>query len=257
MTFVDTHAHIYLDDFQNDLDNIMERGRALSVDRIYMPNIDSTTIDEMMEVEHRFSENAFAMMGLHPCSVKKDFEKELYIVEEWLGKRSFSGVGEIGCDLYWDKTFWKEQQEALRIQLRWAAEYEIPAILHCRDSIDETISIVEEVMSDKLTGIFHCFTGTLEQAKRIILLGFKLGIGGVSTFKNGGLDKVIPEISLDHIVLETDSPYLAPVPFRGKRNDPSKIPHIADRIAELKSEPVERIAEKTTFIANTLFGYGN
>jgi len=255
MTFVDTHAHIYLEEFEKDLDDIMEISAEKSVERIYMPNIDSTSIDSMMEVEHRFQEQTFAMMGLHPCSVKKGFEKELYIVEEWLGKRQFSGVGEIGSDLYWDKTFWAEQQEALRIQLGWATDYKIPAIIHCRESIEETIEIVEAVNSADLKGIFHCFTGTLDQAEKIIALGFKIGIGGVSTFKNGGLDKIIPDLSLDDLVLETDSPYLAPVPFRGKRNDPSNIPLIAERLCSLKSSSMEEVADKTTSLANSLFNY--
>ncbi len=255
MIFVDTHAHIYLEEFDKDLDEIMEMSENKSVKRVYMPNIDSTTIDRMMEVESRYKEQTFAMMGLHPCSVKKDFEKELYVVEEWLGRRPFAAVGEIGTDLYWDKTYWGEQQEALRIQLQWAAKYNVPAIIHCRESIDETIEIVEKEKSDQLKGIFHCFTGSLQQAEKIIALGFKIGIGGVSTFKNGGLDKVIPDLLLDDLVLETDSPYLAPVPNRGKRNDPSNIPMIADRICELKSCSKEEVARKTTSLANLLFHY--
>jgi len=195
-----------------------------------------------------------SMMGLHPCSVKKGFEKELYLVEEWLGKRKFAGVGEIGTDLYWDKTFWKEQQEALNIQLDFAKQYEIPAILHCRDSIDETIELVSKKKDDRLSGIFHCFSGSVEQAGKIIELGFYLGIGGVATFKNGGMDKVIPHLPMDKLVLETDSPYLSPVPHRGKRNEPAYVELVANRIAELKSISVEEVKEATTKNAKAIFG---
>jgi len=254
--FVDTHAHIYLDDFKADLDEVINNAVDQSIGRIYMPNIDSTSIDDMMEVENRYPDSTFSMMGLHPCSVKKNFEKELYTVEDWLGKRKFVGLGEIGTDLYWDKTFWEQQKEALRIQLRLAASYHIPAIIHCRESIDETIEIIEEEKTDQLCGIFHCFTGSVIQAEKIIKLGFKIGIGGVSTFKNGGLDLVIPDIELTDIVLETDSPYLAPVPFRGKRNMPSYITLVAERVAELKGIPIEQLEESTTELANRLFDYG-
>ena len=176
----------------------------------------------------------FPMMGLHPCSVKKDFERELYIVEDWLSKRRFSAVGEIGTDLYWDKTFFEQQKEAFMIQVSWAKKYGLPIVIHCRESIDETIELVEQMQDGNLRGIFHCFSGTAEQAKRITKLGFYLGIGGVVTFKNGGLDKVIPEIDLEHMVLETDSPYLAPVPHRGKRNEPCYIPLVAKQNCRIK-----------------------
>lgn len=256
---IDTHAHIYLEEFKNDTDEVISRCENLKVEKIYMPNIDHTSIDDMLELEQRYPEMCVSMMGLHPCSVKKGFEKELYLVEEWLGKRKFIGVGEIGTDLYWDKTFWKEQQEALNIQLDFAKQYEIPAILHCRDSIDETIALVGKKQGkkqgEKLKGIFHCFSGTVSQGKEIVDLGFYLGIGGVSTFKNGGMDKVIPHLPLDKLVLETDSPYLSPVPHRGKRNEPAYVELVANRIAELKSISVEEVKKSTTSNAKTIFKF--
>jgi TatD DNase family protein len=253
--FVDTHAHIYLDDFSEDLEDVIGRAREEQVARIYMPNIDSTTIDSMMEVELRYPDETFAMMGLHPCSVKKHFERELYVMEDWFNQRDFCAVGEIGTDLYWDKTFWPEQEEALRIQLRWAESRKIPAILHCRDSLDETISIIEQEKTEHLTGIFHCFSGSVKQAEQIKELGFFLGIGGVSTFKNGGLDQVLPDLDLEQMVLETDSPYLTPAPFRGKRNEPSRVPLVATKLSELKKVAIDSVAEITTENANRLFGY--
>ena len=185
--------------------------------------------------------------------LKKGFEKELYLVEEWLSKRKFSAVGEIGTDLYWDKTLFDYQKEAFGIQVNWAKKYELPIVIHCRESIDQTIELVQQLQDGNLTGIFHCFSGNAEQAKQITKLGFYLGIGGVATFKNGGLDKVIPEIDLKHLVLETDSPYLAPVPHRGKRNEPSYIPLVARKISEFKNVPIDEVQRVTTENALTLF----
>lgn len=253
--YIDTHAHIYLEAFSEDLPDVMDRSRDSGVSRIYLPNIDHTSIDLMLEVEEQFPGECIAMIGLHPCSVNNGFEKELYLVEEWLGQRKFAGIGEIGTDLHWDKTFWKEQQEALKIQLNWAKVFNIPAILHCRNSIDETIEIVAQTKDQNLKGIFHCFTGNVEQARKIVELGFILGIGGVSTFKNGGLEDVIAEVNLDFIVLETDSPYLSPEPFRGKRNEPSHIPLIAEKIAKIRNISVMEVAQKTTVTAENIFKY--
>ena len=237
--WVDSHAHIYLEDFDIDRIEMMKRCERADVRKIYMPNIDHTSIDDMLEVEAANPEQCIAMMGLHPCSVKKDFEKELYRVEDWLSKRKFAAIGEMGTDLYWDKSFWEQQQQAFDIQAAWARQYELPLVIHCRESIDETIALVEKNIDSKLKGVFHCFTGSIEQAKKIISLGFYLGLGGVSTFKNGGMDKVIPELDFNFVVLETDSPYLSPVPYRGKRNEPSYIPIIAEKIASLKEMPTE------------------
>jgi TatD DNase family protein len=251
--YVDTHAHIYSQDFAQDRQDMLTRCEEQGVNTILMPNVDHASIDPMLELESRTAGHCIAMMGLHPCSVKKDFERELYIVEDWLSKRKFAAVGEIGTDLYWDKTFWKEQKEAFSIQVKWAMKYQLPIVIHCRESIDQTIELVEALRDEKLTGVFHCFSGNAEQARRIVGLGFYLGIGGVATFKNGGLEKVLPEIELQHIVLETDSPYLAPVPHRGKRNEPSYIPIIAQRVAEIKNVPVKDIQEATTRNASKLF----
>ena len=253
--YIDTHAHIYLEAFSEDLPDVMDRSRDSGVSRIYLPNSDHTSIDLMLEVEEQFPGECIAMIGLHPCSVNNGFEKELYLVEEWLGQRKFAGIGEIGTDLHWDKTFWKEQQEALKIQLNWAKVFNIPAILHCRNSIDETIEIVAQTKDQNLKGIFHCFTGNVEQARKIVEIGFILGIGGVSTFKNGGLEDVIAEVNLDFMVLETDSPYLSPEPFRGKRNEPSHIQMIAEKIAKIRNISVMEVAQKTTVTAENIFKY--
>ena len=254
MDFIDTHAHIYLPQLKEDISEVLERSQEKGIVRIYMPNIDESSIDDMLEIEEKFPDICIPMMGLHPCSVDKKFEKQLYQVEKWIDDREFAAIGEIGTDLYWDKSFWDQQQEALKIQLEWAREKKWPAILHCRESIDETIELVSSVNDQDLYGIFHCFTGSLDQAERIIELGFYLGIGGVSTFKNGGLEEVIESVDLNKIVLETDSPYLAPVPHRGKRNEPSYIPLIAERIAELKNIELGEVAETTTKTALQIFG---
>ncbi|WP_226388887.1 TatD family hydrolase [Penaeicola halotolerans] len=253
MNWIDTHAHIYAESFQADLDQVLQEARELGVSRIYMPNIDVESIDLMLEVEQKYSEQCIATMGLHPCHVDKDFEKQLYIMEDWLSKRPFVAVGEIGTDLYWDKTYFEQQKEAFNIQANWAKKYQIPIIIHCRESIDENIELVAALKDERLTGVFHCFSGDLDQAKKIIDLGFMLGIGGVATFKNGGLDKVLTHIDPKHIVLETDSPYLAPTPHRGKRNSPAYIPLIARRVSELMSISEEEIANITTLNALRLF----
>jgi TatD DNase family protein len=251
--WIDTHAHIYSTEFDQDRAEMLRQCEEAHIKRIYMPNIDHTSIDAMLELEHRHPQQCFSMMGLHPCSVKKDFETELYKVEEWLSKRKFAAVGEMGTDLYWDKTFWGQQQEAFKIQVGWAKKYRLPLVIHCRESIDETIGLLEPLLDGRLTGIFHCFSGSLEQAKKISAMGFYLGIGGVVTFKNGGLDKVLPEIDLKHIVLETDSPYLAPTPHRGKRNSPLYIPLMATKLAEIKNIQLEEVKMATTKNALTLF----
>lgn len=251
--FIDTHAHIYSDDFDLDRGDVIGRCLDENVRKIVMPNIDHTSVDAMLEVEARFPDHCIATMGLHPCSVKKGFERELYNVESWLAKRKFAAVGEIGTDLYWDKTFWSHQQEAFNIQMNWAKQYNLPIIIHCRESLDETIEMVEKAKDERLTGIFHCFGGSVEQANRIVKLGFYLGIGGVVTFKKGGLDLVLPEIDLTHIVLETDSPYLAPVPHRGKRNEPSYVPLIAQKIATIKNVSIEEVCNTSSSNAHLIF----
>lgn len=253
MNLIDTHAHIYSTKFDFDLDAVIEEIRNNGVEKIYMPNVDVATIDRMLECEKRYPGLCIPMMGLHPCDVKEDFLAQLEEMKGWLDKRPFAAVGEIGLDLYWDKTYFEQQKEALRVQIAWAKEKELPIVLHCRESMDETIEIVREEHNGKLKGIFHCFTGNLVQANQIIEMGFLLGIGGVSTYKNGGLDQVLPHISIENLVLETDAPYLAPVPFRGKRNTPAYLPYIAERVGDLLELSKEEVALKTKQNALRLF----
>lgn len=254
MNLIDTHAHIYAADFKADREETIRRAQEEGVTRILMPNIDHTSIDVMLEVEANHPDLCLPMMGLHPCSVTKDFHKELYLAEDWLNKRKFIAIGETGIDLYWDKTFLAQQQEALQIQVDWAKKYKLPIVLHTRDSFSETYEIMARNRHDDLTGVFHCFSGTAEEAKKAIDLNFYLGIGGVATFKNGGLDKILPEIPLERLVLETDCPYLAPVPHRGKRNEPAYIRLVAEKVAQLKNISLEELAAQTTANAQKLFG---
>ncbi len=251
--WIDTHAHIYSEEFKPDLADMLVRCDEANVGKIYMPNIDHTSFDSMMEIEAKAPTKYCSMMGLHPCSVKKGFEKELYLVENWLNKRKFAAVGEMGTDLHWDKSFWNEQQEAFKIQVQWAKKFHLPLVIHCRESIDETIELLKPFADGTLTGIFHCFSGDADQAKKIVEMNFYLGLGGVATFKNGGLDKVIPDLDLDRIVLETDSPFLAPVPHRGKRNEPSHIPLIAQKVSEFKKMPLAELQKATTANAMKVF----
>lgn len=238
-----------------DINEVISRCIDVGVQKVCLPNIDHTTIDSMLELEMKYPDVCVPMMGLHPCSVKKDFERELYLVEEWLNKHKFVAVGEIGTDLHWDDTFWKEQQEAFKVQVDMAKNHDLPIVIHCRDTLDLTIEMVKKYKAGK--GVFHCFTGTIEQANLIEKLGFFLGIGGVSTFKNGGMDKVIPLMNLDYLVLETDSPYLAPVPFRGKRNEPSYLPKIVDKVSELLKISSMKVMESTTKNALKLYNINN
>lgn len=250
---IDTHAHIYSDQFDLDREKTIERAKKVGVSKILMPNIDHTSIDQMMECEEKHLDYCLAMMGLHPCSVKKDFEKELYIVEEWLDKRPFIAIGEIGLDLHWDKTFFEEQKEAFRVQIDFAKKFKIPIAIHAREATSEILAILEKEKTDELKGVFHCFGGSLDEANAIINLDFKLGIGGVSTFKKGGLDNILPELDLEHLILETDCPYLAPVPHRGKRNEPAYLDLIAERISDLMQIPKSEVVSKTSATTNSLF----
>jgi TatD DNase family protein len=255
MNLIDTHAHIYLQEFAADREKILENAAAEGISRILMPAVDQGTHDSMLALEN--GTTRLAMMGLHPCSVNTrsdmDFREELDIVRQWLEKRKFIAVGEIGLDFYWDKTWINEQYEAFRIQIRWALEFGIPIVIHSRDSIDACIEVVKENQDGKLRGVFHCFSGNIEQAKKITDLGFCMGIGGVVTFKNSGLDKVLPHIPIENIVLETDAPYLSPVPFRGKRNEPVYLKYIVEKISVLKEISMEEVSEITTQNANNLF----
>lgn len=253
MNLIETHAHIYSSKFDSDRDQVIEDIRNAGIERVYMPNVDVETIDAMLDCEQKYPDLCIPMMGLHPCDVKEDFQSQLYQMEDWLNKRPFAAVGEIGLDLYWDKTFFEQQKEALRIQISWAKEKNLPIVLHCRESMDATIQIIKEEQDGSLQGIFHCFTGSLEQANEIVKLGFLLGIGGVSTFKNGGLDQVIPHLGLENLVLETDAPYLAPVPYRGKRNSPAYLPIIAEKIGDFLAISKDEVALKTKENALNLF----
>lgn len=253
MRLIETHAHIYSDDFKEDLNETLDKAKGHGVERIYMPNINSKSIDAMLEVEANNPDYCIATMGLHPCYVKEDFEKELATVEDWLNKRDFVSIGEIGIDLYWDKTFKEQQEEAFKVQVQWSIERDIPFIIHARESTEEILNILEPMQQDKMQGVFHCFSGDLSQAKRAMELGFYLGLGGVSTFKNGGLKELIPDLDLNKIVLETDCPYLAPVPHRGKRNEPAYIRLIAEQIASLKLMSLSEVGEITSKNADQLF----
>lgn len=255
MILTDTHTHIYAEQFADDRDAMIERAIEAGVTRMFMPNIDSTSIDAMMQLAEKYPDNCFPMMGLHPCSVDADFEKEVALVEEWHAKHKFCAVGEIGTDLYWDKTFAKEQETAFRRQIALAKKLRIPIVIHNRDSFDETYAIVSELKDENLTGIFHCFGGTVEEAEKVIALGgFKLGIGGVLTFKNSNLGEVLKQIDLKHLVLETDAPYLTPTPYRGKRNESSYLTYVASKLAEVKEVRIEEVAEVTT--QNSMDVYG-
>lgn len=253
MNLIDTHAHIYSRKFESDREAVINEIREAGVERIYMPNIDVESIEEMLEMEKSYPGFCIPMMGLHPCDVKEDFEAQLAVMKEWLWKRPFAAVGEIGLDLYWDKSFFEEQKQALREQISWAKSLDLPIVLHCRDSMNETIEIVREMQDGKLKGIFHCFTGNLDQAQQIVALGFLLGIGGVVTYKNGGLDEVLPHLKIENLVLETDAPYLAPVPFRGKRNTPAYLPYIAERVGDLMQLNAAEVARITKENALALF----
>ena len=254
MIITDTHTHLYAEEFDADRDLLVEQAGVLGVQRFFMPNIDSTSIEPMLELEKRYPGKAFAMMGLHPCYVKENWKTELELVEKWLNSRKFVAVGEIGIDLYWDKTFLEEQKEAFRIQIRMANERKLPIVIHTRESFDVTYELLLETKKETPQGIFHCFSGSAEQAQKAIGLGFLLGIGGVVTFKNSGVDKAIENIPLEHIVLETDAPYLAPVPYRGKRNDPAYIVKVAEKLSEIYKCSVKEIAEITTKNSIRLFG---
>jgi len=253
MLLTDTHTHIYYHDGIT-LDQQIERCLANNIVRLFLPNVDSNSIEKVLNTVKAYPQHCFPMLGLHPCSVKNNVKEELAIIEATLDKQAIYAIGEIGLDLYWDKSTLKEQQEAFRIQVGWAKERNLPIVIHCREAFDEQFALLEELKDDKLFGIFHCFTGNLEQAERAINLGFFLGIGGVVTFKNAGLDKVVEQIDLAHIVLETDAPYLAPAPFRGKPNESSYLIHIAQKVADLHQKPLEEIANITTQNSKIVFG---
>jgi TatD DNase family protein len=253
MIITDTHTHLYSESFQEDRREMIERALENNVTRFFIPAIDSTYTDAMLELEIDFPEHVFLMMGLHPTHVKDNYEEELAHVEEMFSKRSFVAVGEIGIDLYWDKSTLPIQQDAFRRQIRLAKQYKLPIVIHCREAFDEIFEILEEEKGEDLFGIFHCFTGTIEQAYQAISYNMKLGIGGVVTFKNGKIDKFLDQIDLKHIVLETDAPYLAPTPYRGKRNESAYIINVLEKLSYIYGVSEEKIAEITTENSKEVF----
>ncbi|NQX97009.1 MAG: TatD family hydrolase [Flavobacteriales bacterium] len=256
MILTDTHTHLYSKQFNDDIDVVIQNCIAKGITRLFLPNIDSTSIEGMIELGVKYPNNCFPMMGLHPTSVNDNYKEELALVEDWMSKQKFCAIGEIGIDLYWDKTHLKEQQEAFRFQIELAKKYDLPFVIHCRDAFDEIFEILDKLNDDKMRGIFHCFTGTVEQANHIINYGdFKIGIGGVVTFKNSGLDKVLEQLELKHLVLETDSPYLAPTPFRGKRNESTYLYNIAEKVADIYNISIEEVAKVTTENSKQVFGF--
>ncbi len=254
MILIDTHCHLYGEEFTNDIENVIEIAGIEGITKFYLPGLDSNAIDVMLTMEDRFPNRCIAMMGLHPCYVKENYLQELEIVNGWLSKRKFAAIGEIGLDFYWDKTFLKEQEESFRLQMEWASAYNYPIVIHTRNAMQETLALVKEYVPKGIRGIFHCFSGNETEAQEIINAGFYLGIGGVITYKNAGLAEVIEKIDLQHLVLETDAPYLAPVPFRGKRNESSYLKYIAAKVATIKKTSIEEVAAITTANAEKIFG---
>ena len=254
MIITDTHTHLYSEAFDEDQKAMMQRALDAGVERFFIPAIDSTYTQSMLDLESNYPNNVFLMMGLHPTHVKENYKEELALVEAWISKRKFYAVGEIGIDLYWDKTFLKQQQEAFVYQIRLAKKHQLPIVIHCRDAFDEIFEILEQEKGEGLFGIFHCFTGNLEQARQAISYNLKLGIGGVVTFKNGKIDQFLGEIDLKHIVLETDAPYLAPAPFRGKRNESSYISKVLEKLSYIYKVSEEDIAKVTTENSKEIFG---
>ncbi len=252
MTIIDTHTHLYLPQFDHDRADMIARAKQAGVKRFYLPGIDSEVMDRMLQTEATYPE-CVMMPGLHPCSVKENYQEELAIVEKWLGKRAFPALGEIGLDFYWDRTHEVLQYEAFRTQIEWALAYKLPIVIHTRNAMQETINVVKEYKGRGLLGIFHCFSGSIESARQIVDAGFLLGIGGVVTYKNAGLPEVLAQLPLEMLVLETDAPYLTPVPFRGKRNESSYLTYIMERLALVYETDLETIAAKTTQNAQGLF----
>ncbi|GAB2653672.1 TatD family hydrolase [Vibrio panuliri] len=250
---IDTHAHIYATEFDSDRDQVVERALAQGINKILLPNIDLESIEPMLATEAAYPDICRSMMGLHPCYVDGNVEQTLATIHHWFSQHSFIAVGEIGIDLYWDKTYRAEQEFAFTTQLNWAKEMDLPVVIHTRDSIEETLALLSKEQDGSLSGVFHCFGGSIEEAKAINDLGFHLGLGGVSTFKNGGMDQVIPHLDMNYVILETDCPYLAPVPHRGKRNEPAYTQLVAQRVADLRQISLEEVDTLTSSNATKLF----
>jgi TatD DNase family protein len=254
LIITDTHTHLYSEEFDQDRNEMIQRAIDVGVTRFFIPAIDSSCTEAMYDLEKNYPDHVFLMMGLHPTYVKDNYLEELEHVENELAKRKFYAIGEIGIDLYWDKTHLTEQQIAFRTQIQWAKKYKLPIVIHCREAFDEIFEILEEEKSPELFGIFHCFSGTYEQALRAISCNMKLGIGGVVTFKNGKIDQFLNQIDLKHIVLETDSPYLAPIPYRGKRNESSYLINVLDKLSQIYDLSTDEIARITTENSKVIFG---
>jgi len=253
--FIDTHTHLYSSQFDDDRETVIQRSIDNGVEKLLLPNIDRFSIQGMLELQHKYPSNCYAMMGLHPCSVTQNWEQELADIKSLMQNERIIAIGEIGVDLYWDKTFLEEQKEVFRRQIAWAKEFHLPIVIHARDSFPEIFSVLDEVNDDHLTGVFHCFTGSSEEVTKIQSYGgFKFGIGGVLTFKKSGLDEVVKNIPIEEIVLETDAPYLAPSPYRGKRNESAYLPLIASKLSDIFEISVHEIARLTTENAVQLFG---
>lgn len=254
MTLIDTHCHLYSEEFENDVEEVIQQAKSLGVQRFYMPGINSEVIERMLMLAEKHPNTCIPMMGLHPCYVKENYVQELNIVEQWLNKKQFVAVGEIGLDFYWDTTFKTQQYEAFIQQMQYAVERKIPIVIHTRNAMQETIEAVKPFAEKGLTGIFHCFGESYEIAKKIIDMNFMLGIGGVLTYKKSGLAETLQKVDLQHLVLETDAPYLTPVPFRGKRNESSYLEYIVQQLAAVKNVTVQEVAAITTNNAEKIFG---
>lgn len=255
MEFIDTHTHLFVEQFDSDREQVVQSAIDAGVNKLLLPNIDLDSIQAMHDLVNAFPDHCLPMMGIHPCSVTDKWEEELAVIEKHLFSGKYVAVGEIGIDLYWDKTTVDYQQQAFAKQIEWAKQLGLPIVIHVRDAFDEAFEVVDSLNDEQLTGVFHCFTGSVEQAQHIINYGgFKLGLGGVLTFKNSGLDQVVSGLSMEHFIIETDSPYLAPAPFRGKRNESSYVTYVASKLAEIKGISIEQVAEITTKNAKELFG---
>lgn len=253
MVYTDTHTHFYYETDEGKQAEMLQRCLDNHISRLFLPNVDATSVELMFNIVDRWPENFFPMLGLHPCDVKENWQEEITKIKTAGAGRKIYAIGEIGIDLYWDKTLLAEQLRAFEQQINWAKELDLPIVIHCRDAFDETYEVLQRLNDDKLRGIFHCFSGTVEQAQKVIDLGFYLGIGGVVTYKNAGLDKVVQQIELKHLVLETDSPYLTPVPFRGKPNESSYLKYVAEKIADLHQIDVAEVARITTENSKAIF----
>ncbi|HTF81291.1 MAG TPA: TatD family hydrolase [Cytophagales bacterium] len=253
MEFIDSHAHIYQSELKATLEDVLFRSHSNNVSKVVMPNVDSSSIEDMLDCEARFPGVCYATIGLHPCYVKENYRDELNIVRGWLDKRDFCAIGEIGIDLYHDTTFAEAQEESFIQQVEWALEKDLPVIIHTRSAFYEAVRILKKLRHQQFKGVFHCFGGSIQDAETVIKMGFKLGIGGTVTYKNSGLNEVLKEIDLSHLLVETDAPYLTPVPYRGKPNEPSYIPLVAQKIAEIKNITVDEVAKATTRNAKDLF----